>query len=48
MKNWQANFYEQLDLARDLILPNAEQSKSGGKTKKKAALAAETSGAAIS
>ena len=48
LKNWQANFYEQLDQARDLILPNAEQAKSGGKTKKNVALAAETSGAAIS
>lgn len=48
LKNWQANFYEQLDLARDLILPNAEQAKGGGKTKKKAPLAAEQSGATVS
>ena len=47
LKNWQANFYEQLDLVRDLILPNAEQAKSGGKTKKKSAGAAEQPGAAI-
>ena len=47
LKNWQANFYEQLDQVRDLILPSAEQSKSSGKTKKKSALAAETSGASI-
>lgn len=48
LKNWQANFYEQLDLARDLILPNAEQAKSGGKTKKKPAAVAEQAGAAVS
>jgi len=48
LKNWQANFYEQLDQARDLILPNAEQAKSGGKTKKKPALPAEQAGAAVS
>jgi hypothetical protein len=47
LKNWQANFYEQLDQVRDLILPSAEQSKSSGRTKKKSALAAETSGASI-
>lgn len=48
LKNWQANFYEQLDQARDLIMPNAEQAKSGGKTKKKPALPAEQAGAAVS
>ena len=48
LKNWQANFYEQLDQARDLILPNAEQARSGGKTKKKLALPAEQAGAAVS
>ena len=48
LKNWQANFYEQLDQARDLILPNAEQAKSGGKTKKKPVTAAEQAGAAVS
>ena len=48
LKNWQANFYEQLDQARDLILPSTEQAKSGGKTKKKPALPAEQAGAAVS
>jgi len=48
LKNWQANFYEQLDQARDLILPNAEQAKSGGKTKKKPVTAAEQAGATVS
>jgi predicted ABC-type ATPase len=48
LKNWQANFYEQLELARDLILPNAEQAKSGGKPKKKPAHPAEQAGAAVS
>jgi hypothetical protein len=48
LKNWQANFYEQLDQARDVILPNAEQAKSGGKTKKKPVTAAEQAGAAVS
>jgi len=48
LKNWQANFYEQLDQARDSILPNAEQARSGGKTKKKLALPAEQAGAAVS
>ena len=48
LKNWQANFYEQLDQARDLILPNTEQAKSGGKTKKRPALPAEQAGAAVS
>ena len=48
LKNWQANFYEQLDLARDLILPNAEQAKGGGKTKKKSTAAAEQAGAVVS
>ena len=48
LKNWQANFYEQLDQARDLILPHAEQAKSGGKTKKKPVTAAEQAGATVS
>ena len=48
LKNWQAHFYEQLDLVRDLILPNAEQAKGGGKTKRKSAVAAEQPGAAVS
>ena len=44
LKNWQAKFYEQIDLARDLLLPNAEQSKNGGKSKRKAAPAADATG----
>ena len=48
LKNWQVNFYEQIDLARDFLLPGAEQSKSSGKSKKKPALVAEQPGAAVS
>jgi hypothetical protein len=48
LKNWQAKFYEQIDLARDLLLPGPEFSKNGGKSKKKAAPVAEQPGAATS
>lgn len=48
LKNWQAKFYEQLELARDLLLPSSEASKNGGKSKKKNAPAAEQTGAATS
>jgi hypothetical protein len=37
LKNWQATFYEQIELARELLLPGMEQPKSGGKSKKKTA-----------
>ena len=46
LKNWQAKFYEQIDLARDLLLPGQEPSKNGGKSKKKTAPVAEQPGAA--
>ena len=48
LKNWQANFYAQIDLARNFLVPGAEQSKNSGKSKKKAAIVAEQPGAAIS
>ena len=48
LKNWQAKFYEQIDLARDLLLPSAEQSKNGGKAKRKPATAADTAGGTAS
>lgn len=46
LKNWQAKFYEQIDLARDWLLPGVEPSKNGGKSKKKSAPVAEQPGAA--
>jgi hypothetical protein len=46
LKNWQAKFYEQIDVARDLLLPGAEQLKNGGKSKKKAGPTAEQPGTA--
>ena len=48
LKNWQAKFYEQIELARDYLLPTAEQSKASGKTKKKPATPAEQTEPAIS
>ena len=48
LKNWQAKFYEQIDLARDYLLPTAEQSKTVGKAKKKPAIPAEQTEPAIS
>ena len=41
LKNWQAKFYEQIDHARELLLPTGEQSKNNGKAKRKAAPAVE-------
>ena len=45
LKNWQAKFYEQIDLARDLLLPGAESPKNGGKAKRKTPPVAEQPGA---
>jgi hypothetical protein len=45
LKNWQAKFYEQIDVARDLLLPGAEQLKNGGKSKKRNAPAEQPGGA---
>ena len=42
LKNWQALFYEQIDLARDLLLPGSEQARGSGKGRKKANPSAET------
>lgn len=33
LKNWQALFYEQIDLARDFLLPGTEQAKAKGRKK---------------
>lgn len=41
LKNWQALFYEQIELARDLLLPGSEQAKGVGKARKKVAVATE-------
>ena len=41
LKNWQALFYEQIDLARDLLLPGSEQARGSGKGRKKATPSAE-------
>jgi hypothetical protein len=45
LKNWQAKFYDQIDLARELLLPTTEQSKNSGKSKRKAPPAVEGVGA---
>ncbi len=34
LKNWQANFNDQIDTARDLILPGGEAGKGATRTKK--------------
>lgn len=41
LKNWQALFYEQIELARDLLVPGSEQAKGSGKGRKKIAQSAE-------
>lgn len=45
LKNWQAKFYEQIDSARELLVPTGEQSKHSGKSKRKTATPVEATGA---
>ena len=42
LKNWQAKFYEQIEVARALLLPGPDQSKNGGKSKRKSPAVEQT------